>query len=87
MYSLSKNKWISLGRLNLGRQYPGSILLKSKRAFCFCGELGSLNYSNEVETIQSDTEWKILPYNRKVRKTQHLAAVSWFNLILVFGGR
>ena len=36
-YLVSVNKWVGLPPLNTGRQWPGSILLNSKRAFCFCG--------------------------------------------------
>ena len=36
-YLASQNKWIDLPPLNIPRYEPGSILLPSKRAFCFCG--------------------------------------------------
>ena len=36
-YLMASNKWEGVASLNTGRQWPGSILLKSLRAFCFCG--------------------------------------------------
>ena len=69
-YSVSANKWSELAPLNTARSLPGSVLLPSKRAFCFCGSQTFVNFLNSVETIQmkSDSEWKTLPLSDRVAK-------------------
>ena len=47
-YLVSVNKWVGLPPLNTPRQWPGSILLNSKRAFCFCGGLDEDEDLNSV---------------------------------------
>ena len=87
-YQVASNKWGGLSCLNISRQWPGSILLKSMRAFCFCGNLGFGAILNWVETLQieSEAEWRLLPLEIKIAKTYHLAAASFHNKVLVFGG-
>ena len=60
-YSVALNKWDLLPYLNIGRLWPGSILLKSKRAFCFCGigAKGNLNSIERLE-VEQNTEWELL---------------------------
>ena len=36
-YFVNLNKWTGLPPLSTARQWPGSVLLESKRAFSFCG--------------------------------------------------
>ena len=50
-YLVSINKWEGLPPLNTGRQWPGSILLKSKRAFCFCGGYNKDTDLNSIESL------------------------------------
>ena len=85
MYFTSSNKWVDLPSLNIGWKSPGSLLLQSKRAFCFCGEYKFYT----IETIQIDCEakWKTLAFeNTKVLLTNSLRGVSLFNSIVLFGG-
>ena len=87
-YIVNSNKWIELPSLNTARQWPGSILLSSKKAFCFCGSLAPNYYLNSVETVQTDNEvqWRTLPLNDKITKTYHLAAADYMNKLVLFGG-
>ena len=66
----------------------GSILLKSKQAFCFSGTASSKEILNSIERIQLGTEskWNDLAIDKRIPKTSNLAAASMFNRILVFGG-
>ena len=75
--------------LNTARRFPGSILLKSKKAFCFCGHYALDDYLNSIESIQIDSNvnWKTLAIHARIAKTFHLAAASLFNSIVLFGGR
>lgn len=86
-YEVSSNKWARLPALNTARYLPGSILLETKRAFCFCGGQGDHRFSS-IESIQSNKEegWKALPLNESIAKTYSLAAAEYRNEILVFGG-
>ena len=86
-YLTACNKWRGLPPLKAPRHLPGSALLETKRAFCFCGHQPA--YLNTIESIQTDTEvkWKTVPLNEKVPKTFHLAVVSTSNKLVVFGGR
>ena len=87
-YLVSVNKWVELPPLNIGRHFPGSLLLKSRRAFCFCGSHGPQNRVNSIESIQLawEGEWKTLPLNGKIAKTYHLAAVPYLSRVMLFGG-
>ena len=89
-YFVNSNKWVCLPPLNIARQWPGSILLKSKRAFCFSGYqwLHGGGPTIEIESInlKAETEWKTLPFNPKIAKTFQLAAVEVKNKIVLFGG-
>ena len=80
-----RNKWAELPRLNVARQRPGSILLRSDRAFSFCGY--DSVYFRSIEKLETTRrEWQILPINYEVWKTYNLAAVSYLNKIFLFGG-
>ena len=86
-YRLSTNKWDGLPPLSIARQWPGSILLKSKRAFCFFGiqEISRLNCIESVE-IETEPKWRILPINHKIEKTYQVVAVQFKKSIAGFGG-
>ena len=79
MYSLARNQWMALPSLNIERGWPGSVLLKSKTAFCFC-ENNKHEPSNSVESLRiSYTGWKMLPIESRIASIFHLAGVSVFN--------
>ena len=87
---MRRNKWGKLPLLNTARRFPGSILLQSKIAFCFCGHhQGLRDYLNSIESLQLDWNgnWTTLPRDNRIAKTFHLAAASLFNSIVLFGGR
>ena len=85
-YKVGSNKWSHLPSLVAGRCFSGSILLKSMRAFTFCGSLGSKQL-NSIESIQVDceAEWRTLPLNGKIANAYDIAAVSFKSMIVVFG--
>ena len=87
-YDVRANKWSGLPSLRTARQLPGSILLSSMRAFCFCGAQGSGTRLNSIESLQTnkDSKWKTLPLNRKIGKAFDLGAVKYGNKIVLFGG-
>ena len=77
-YLIISNKWRRLPELNRGRTLPGSVLLKSMKAFCFCGT--NLGWEiNSIEGIQIGTEeeWRVLPLNDDVALRSNLAGVSF----------
>ena len=86
-YSVDRNKWEALAPLITPRMWSGSILLKSRRAMCFCGTQGNVEV-NSIEKIELETEseWKALPRNEEIAQTGQLAAVSFHNKIALFGG-
>ena len=86
-YRVIPKKWVVLPALNAARFWPESILLNSKRAFCFCGGqiVRNLN-SIESLNLESEGKWKTLPLNAKIPKTWQLAAVEYTDKIVVFGG-
>ena len=83
-YDIRSNKWLELPLLNEARKLPGSILLGSLRALCFCGYRDSK--LNSIESIQfgAETKWKVIRCN--VESNYHLACASFLNSIVVFGG-
>ena len=87
-YLIGPNKWEPLPPLNEGRACPGSLLLNSMKAFCFCGALSMSVSLNSIESLEleSQSNWKALPLNEKVVQTFHLAATSFRGKILLFGG-
>ena len=87
LFSTVTNEWSPLPRLNKARQSPGSCLLKSMKAFCFCGfnEFSNIN-SIEIFSIGNDDKWSLLPIDSRVAATQQLVAVSYEESIIVFGG-
>ena len=52
-YFVGINKWSGLPPLNTVHQWPGTILLKSLRGYCFCGTQGSDKkyWLNSVEKL------------------------------------
>ena len=88
-YFPTRNQWSELPPLPIPLRYSGSVLLQSKRAYCFGGDQGNDKYVNLVESLQipTDARWRTLPTDNKIKKTLHLAAVSLFNGIVLFGGR
>ena len=54
-YIIAINKWERLPSLNKARGFPGSLLLKSRKAFCFGGYSGK-DYLNEIESLQTESE-------------------------------
>ena len=85
-YSLSRNKWSELPRLNLARAIPGSVLLPSMRAFCFCGINGQELNSVERLELESEIEWQMLPLSENIAKIAHIAAALYESKIVIFGG-
>ena len=85
-YEVERNKWSELAPLNAARSSPGSILLPSKIAFCFCGSEGARKQLNSIEHLQTELEWRTLPLNDKIVETFHLAATQYGNKIVLFGG-
>ena len=77
-YLISSNKWSELPRLNSDRFCSGSVLLKSKRMFTFCG-IKAYQDLNSIESLQPgiESEWKILPVNYGIAKVAQLAATSF----------
>ena len=57
-------------------------------AFTFCGSQGSHQLLNSIESIQvnSEAEWRALPFDVKIANTFDIAAVSFKAKIVVFGG-
>ena len=78
-YLVFSNKWKALPPLNTARQMPGSILLSSQKAFCFCGILEDSKKLNSIESLNTETDekWKTFPPNNKIDLTFHLAAVEY----------
>ena len=76
-----------MASLNEKRQRPGGIVLESMTCFCFYGSDGG-GCLNSVEKIrlEVDQEWEVLSLNRKIRGTYHIAAASFSNKIILFGG-
>ena len=70
------NNWRELPPLGSARMRPGSILLKSMKMLCFCGQ-EEYEYSNSIESIElaHSGEWKPLFINHQVAKTFDLAAI------------
>ena len=88
-YLMVNNTWVGLPPLNIPRQWPGSILLKSKRAFCFCGSQGNKYSVNSIEALETESDewWRILPVDERMAKTYHLgAALFKEDEIVLFGG-
>ena len=88
-YFVGLNKWVGLPLLNVARRWPGSVVLESKRVFCFCGTQGGKEHLNSIERIEmggGGGEWKLLPLNGEVAHSFQLSVVPYFNDILVFGG-
>ena len=88
-YFVAVNKWTVLPSLNTPRQWPASVLLKSGKAFCFCGHQGPSKRLNSIESIQPQSDegkWKSLPLNNSVARGYNLVAVSFWNEITLFGG-
>ena len=76
-YLVSSNKWVELPRLNQVRYYPRSVLLPSRKTFCFCGRaIVALNSIEWLQMDQSD-KWTVLPLNDKIAQTYQLAAASF----------
>ena len=50
------NKWSELPPLKITRFWSGSVLLKSKRVFCFCGGKGDEEWINSIESLHIDKE-------------------------------
>ena len=63
-FVIMMNKWIGLPSLNSARFWPGSLLLQSKRVFCFCGgqRYHNLNSIEELD-LEREGQWKTLPLN------------------------
>ncbi len=69
------------------RSTPGSVLLSSLKAYCFCGHDG-LNQLNSIESLQlrNETEWVLLPLNNNLVSLNRVAAVAHDGKIILFGG-
>ena len=52
IYMVNTQKWKRLPPLNTARQLPGSIILKSVRAFCFCGIKTSRDHLRSIESLE-----------------------------------
>lgn len=87
-YIVHLNTWVDLPQLVISRQRPGTILLKSMTAYCFCGSKGFHNNLNSIEKLDMENEgsWRVLPINNEIAQTYHLAAVLFEEKIVVFGG-
>ena len=87
-YLVGANKWSGLPPLNEARMLPGSLLLKSLEAFCFCGGLAPQNFINRIEKMRVECEanWRTLPLDSRIAKTYHIAGVSFRSKIMLFGG-
>ena len=89
-YSVDLNKWGKLPNLNTSRISPGSVVLRSMRAFCFCGANYYRKQFNSIESIQlneSKLKWRTLPLNEKIAQISKVMAVDVGTGIYVFGGR
>ena len=88
-YSITFNKWQALPSLHNPRESPGSCLLTSMTAFCFCGARTNYMHLNLIEKLQlgAEEEWKSLPVEYKISPTYLLAAVSFLGRIIIFGGK
>ena len=85
---MASNKWVDLPSLNFPRSRPGSLVLQSRTAFCFCGSLGYGSFLNSVESLELAVEgkWSILAVNSEMKQTLHLTGASFKGAIVVFGG-
>ena len=87
-YVVTSNKWVPLPPLRVARHMPGSCLLPSKRAFCFCGSQGIGKDQNTIENLETELgkEWKTVVLRQRIAKTCDLGAVALKGKILLFGG-
>ena len=87
-YDIDTNKWSGLPPLNTARYLPGSVLLKSRRAFCFSGVNQKDEFHNSIESyeLKKEGEWKTLPINDNIPQSYSLAAAMYENKVIVFGG-
>ena len=56
-YLINLDKWTALPQLNRARYLPGSVVLQSKKAFCFCG-IQETQEQNSIETLQLGNDKK-----------------------------
>ena len=63
-YSVPVNRWKELPSLKIPRKAPGSILLKSRTAFCFYGDDADAG-ENGIESLQLEIEevWMTLAHS------------------------
>ena len=61
-YRIDLNMWRRAPPLNTARASPGSIVLQSKRAFCFCGRQGAERDLNSIESLEVEQKaaWRLL---------------------------
>ena len=50
IYTRASNKWSDLPVLNVERHWPGSVMFKSRKIFCFCG---SQDFEQDLNSIES----------------------------------
>lgn len=83
------NKWVVLPQLKKARQWPGSCVLKSGLAYCFCGYINRKSILNSIETIDlgsNNSQWQMLTMQEAVEPNYHLVALPYSGKILLFGG-
>ena len=73
--------------MNIPRTLAGSVVLGSKKAFCFAG-LDSKKIQESVEFFQTDSKgkWKIVYIENVIGNTVNFASVYSQNKVLLFGG-
>ena len=81
LYSVRSNKWGELPPLHTPRKMPGSILLKSMKAFCFLGNASGskLSFTSSIERLQigCESSWSVLPITKKTNNSFNLVAAPF----------
>ena len=88
-YFVSLNQWHKLPSLPSPRSASGTILLKSRKAFSFCGNVDFRMHLHHINYLQLDvdTKWHFVFLDNKLAQTSQLAAVSvGEGRMLLFGG-
>ena len=85
---MTKNKWALLPSLGTPRERPGTVLLPSLAAFCFCGKQDIGAYTKSVERLQvnGDLGWETLPIDDRIPSTYQLTVIPFQGSLLVLGG-
>ena len=88
-FFVKRNKWNELPPLCVARESPGSVLLQSLRAYCFCGDhRGSAASLEYLEMSIHETRWKTMKLDQiESQSCSSLVGVEYEKNVVVFGGK